>query len=112
MISSPPPCIVSSALPLVVYSAKRRLHPSGVSGSSRMRLPVALANALTIAATAGPCAPSPAPSDFSVWPVDELDLDVRRFLHGQDRIALPVARGDPVCGRSEPARAESSSSTG
>src|SRR5262249_12713605 len=38
---------------------------SRVSGSSRIRLPVALAKAFAIAATAGPCEPSPAPSDFS-----------------------------------------------
>src|ERR1700704_92347 len=38
---------------------------SGWSGRSRMRLPVALANAFTTAATAGPCEPSPAPSGRS-----------------------------------------------
>src|SRR5208282_1202649 len=38
---------------------------SGVNGRSRMRRPVALANALPIAAAAGPCAPSPTPRGFS-----------------------------------------------
>src|SRR6516225_519196 len=53
------------------YSQLTSVQPSAaftrsrVSGSSRMRLPVALAKAFTIAATAGPCDPSPAPSDFS-----------------------------------------------
>ena len=69
---------------------------SGVSGNSRMRLPVALANAFTIAATAGPCAPSPAPSDFSVGRSMSSTSTCGDFLHGQDRIALPITRGDPV----------------
>ncbi len=60
-----------------------RLNPIAVftraasSGRSRRRLPVACANALAIAATAGPCEPSPDAERPLARPVDQLDRDLR-----------------------------------
>src|SRR5215831_11951815 len=51
-------------LPASTY-VSAALTRAGLSGRSRMRLPVALAKALATAATAGPCEPSPAPSGRS-----------------------------------------------
>src|SRR5262249_240974 len=57
--SSPPAFLRAS--PYVSAALTR----AGLSGRSRMRLPVALAKALATAATAGACEPSPAPSERS-----------------------------------------------
>ena len=47
-----------------------------------------------MAAAVGPCAASPAPSDRSVGPGDDLDLDGRHLREAQDRIGLPGVAGD------------------
>src|SRR6266436_5792883 len=53
--------LLQNGAPINGY-ARAALTRSGVNGSSRMRLPVAAANALAMAAAVGPCAASPAPS--------------------------------------------------
>src|SRR5215470_14321355 len=52
-------CLALSVHPSAAFTR------SGWNGRSRRRLPVACANALAIAATAGPCDASPAPSERS-----------------------------------------------
>src|SRR5258705_3822146 len=53
--------LLQNGAPINCY-ARAAFTRSGVNGSSRMRLPVAAANALAMAAAVGPCAASPAPS--------------------------------------------------
>src|SRR5262249_34464143 len=53
------------ATPYSLFYVSAAFTRAGLSGRSRMRLPVALAKALTTAATAGPCEPSPEPSGRS-----------------------------------------------
>src|SRR5215469_16678158 len=69
---------------------------SRVSGSSRMRLARRVGESIHDRGNRGPLRTFASAERLLSWTVDKLDLNVRHVAHCQDRIALPITRGDPI----------------
>src|SRR6516165_1947368 len=79
-----------------VSSTQRSLHPVARQRQFSDALASRIGESIRDRGNGGPLRTFAGAERFLGWTVDELDLKVRHVAHCQDRIAVPITRGDPI----------------
>src|SRR5215471_1686475 len=79
-----------------VSSTQRSLHPVARQRQFSDTLASRVGESIHDRGNRGPLRTFASAERLLSWTVDKLDLNVRHVAHCQDRIALPITRGDPI----------------
>src|SRR5215469_13523238 len=79
-----------------VSSTQRSLHPVACQRQFSDALASRVGESIHDRGNRGPLRTFASAERLLSWTVDKLHLNVRHVAHCQDRIALPITRGDPI----------------